>query len=81
MPAAPKLRTRRLLLRQGRPDDEAALTQINADPEVTRYLALPADRATAAFISAASLHWRVHGYGFWAVQRCGAFKAPPQPDG
>ncbi len=70
MPAAPELRTSRLLLRQWRSDDEVALTEINAHPEVTRYLAPPAAGSSAAFIGAARLHWRVHGYGFWAVQSC-----------
>lgn len=64
--AADQLVTERLLLRRWRPEDEAAITAINADPEVHRYLNAPTGHA---FVPVAERHWREHGFGHWAVQR------------
>jgi RimJ/RimL family protein N-acetyltransferase len=61
--------TPRLLLRQWRPSDEVAMANINADPEVTRYLNRPVGAAaTRAFHAMVVAHWEEHGFGFWAVQ-------------
>jgi len=69
LPVKAELRTPRLLLRQWRPSDEAAMTTINGDPEVTRYLNRPAGPAAArAFLAMVQAHWHEHGYGFWAVE-------------
>src|SRR2546421_205990 len=69
MPAAAELLTPRLRLRQFRPSDEPALADINADPEVTRYLNRPIGRAASrAFYENAVAHWATHGFGFWAAE-------------
>jgi RimJ/RimL family protein N-acetyltransferase len=69
MPAAAELLTPRLRLRQFRPADEPALADINADPEVTRYLNRPVGRAASrAFYENAVAHWASHGFGFWAAE-------------
>jgi RimJ/RimL family protein N-acetyltransferase len=69
--AADELRTERLALRRWRAADEAAMLAINSDPEVTRYLNRPIDRAaTAAFHARVQEHWAEHGFGFYAVESC-----------
>jgi RimJ/RimL family protein N-acetyltransferase len=69
MPAAAELLTPRLRLRQFRPSDEPALADINADPEVSRYLNRPVGRASSrAFYENAVAHWATHGFGFWAAE-------------
>jgi RimJ/RimL family protein N-acetyltransferase len=67
--AADGPRTERLALRRWRAADEAALAAIDGDPEVTRYLGHPIDRAaTAAFYARVQQHWAEHGFGFYAVE-------------
>jgi RimJ/RimL family protein N-acetyltransferase len=64
-----ELRTARLLLRRWRDEDEAAMAQINRDPEVGRYLNRPVDAsAVAAFFAQIVGHWEEHGYGPWALE-------------
>jgi RimJ/RimL family protein N-acetyltransferase len=64
-----QLRTGRLLLRQWRDEDQAAMAQINRNPEVSRYLNRPADEpAVAAFLGQVIGHWEQHGYGPWALE-------------
>jgi RimJ/RimL family protein N-acetyltransferase len=63
----PILRTPRLALRHWLPGDEMALASIDADPEVTRYLA-PSLPPAADFIGRATEHWEKHGFGFLAVE-------------
>jgi RimJ/RimL family protein N-acetyltransferase len=64
-----ELRTERLLLRQWRPGDEAAMAQINRDPDVGRYLNRPVDEASVvAFFGLMLDHWQAHGYGPWALE-------------
>jgi RimJ/RimL family protein N-acetyltransferase len=49
------------------------MAEINADPEVTRYLNAPTGAAaTRAFYAAAVAHWEEHGFGFWAVESLAA---------
>jgi RimJ/RimL family protein N-acetyltransferase len=45
------------------------MAQINADPEVTRFLG-PAVRRDSAldFYTGVVRHWDEHGFGFWAVE-------------
>ncbi|WP_054568449.1 MULTISPECIES: GNAT family N-acetyltransferase [unclassified Frankia] len=63
------LRTARLLLRQWQPADEAAMAEINQDPEVARHLNRPVDGAAgAAFYGQMCRHWEDHGYGPWALE-------------
>jgi RimJ/RimL family protein N-acetyltransferase len=67
--AAAELLTPRLRMRLFRPSDEPALADINADPEVTRYLNRPVGRAASlAFYENAVGHWATHGFGFYAVE-------------
>jgi RimJ/RimL family protein N-acetyltransferase len=64
-----ELRTRRLLLRRWRPEDEADMARINRDPEVGRYLNRPVDDASVdAFHALMVDHWQTHGYGPWALE-------------
>jgi RimJ/RimL family protein N-acetyltransferase len=64
-----ELRTARLRLRRWRDEDEAAMAQINRDPEVSRYLNRPVDAsAVAAFFGQIVGHWEEHGYGPWALE-------------
>ncbi|MEO8966411.1 MAG: GNAT family N-acetyltransferase [Solirubrobacteraceae bacterium] len=72
-----ELITARLRLRPWREDDVGALAAINRDPEVTRYLNRPVDDAAVeAFFGLVTEHWAQHGFGFWAVDVCGAETAP-----
>ena len=69
MSGAEELRTARLRLRRWQPEDEAAMAQINSDPEVTRYLNRPVGpAATRTFVAVVTAHWAEHGFGFWAVE-------------
>ncbi len=61
--------TERLILRRWEPEDVAPMAAINRDPDVTRLLNRPVDEAAVAgFVDVLLEHWRVHGYGPWAVQ-------------
>ncbi len=66
--SSPLLETRRLVLREYRPEDFDAFANHLADPESATHLAL-ADRQTAwrIFSSHAGL-WLLHGAGWWAVE-------------
>jgi RimJ/RimL family protein N-acetyltransferase len=68
-PPAGELRTERLLLRRWRVEDDAPMTAINRDPEVTRYLNRPATEvALAAFHPMLVAHWERHGFGPFALE-------------
>ena len=63
--------TDRLTLRQFREDDLDPYAEICADPEVMRYLGegKPLDRRETWRQMATILgHWRLRGYGLWAVE-------------
>jgi RimJ/RimL family protein N-acetyltransferase len=67
--AAGELRTERLLLRRWRDADDAPMTAINCDPEVTRYLNRPVtEAALAAFHPMLVEHWERHGFGPFALE-------------
>ncbi|MFL5816701.1 MAG: GNAT family N-acetyltransferase [Conexibacter sp.] len=69
MTATGELRTERLLLRRWRDEDDAPMTAINRDPEVTRYLNRPATEvALAAFLPMFVEHWKRHGFGPFALE-------------
>lgn len=62
------LATSRLRLREWRDDDATAMTAINRDPRVTRYLNRPVDDAAiAGVVDSVRKHWERHGFGFFAV--------------
>jgi len=64
-----ELRTERLLLRRWRDEDDAPMTAINRDPEVTRYLNRPVTEvALASFLPMFVEHWDRHGFGPFAVE-------------
>lgn len=63
------IRTERLLLRRWLPEDRQPFAELNADPEVRRYLQGPIDRqASDAFAEAIEAQWDEHGWGLWAVE-------------
>jgi ribosomal-protein-alanine N-acetyltransferase len=64
------LETEQVLLRRLKPDDAAALFCIVGDPTVMRYWAPGPDHdvsETSARINDIDEHWRVHGFGDWAL--------------
>jgi RimJ/RimL family protein N-acetyltransferase len=69
MPAAPTLRTERLILRPWRDQDVAAFAALNADPEVMEEMGGPRSRADSeAAARRIREHFDAHGYGGWAVE-------------
>ena len=71
-PAASELTTPRLRLRRWRASDELPMAEINADPEVTRYLNRPVDPAASRmFLVDAEAHWDRHRCGIYAVETLG----------
>jgi RimJ/RimL family protein N-acetyltransferase len=66
----PTLATDRLLLREWRDADRTPFAELNADPDVARFLNGPRDRAESdALIDRISAHWAEHGFGLWALER------------
>lgn len=74
-PQAQDIDTARLRLRTWRPGDVEALARINADPQVARFVG-PQRALTRAEtqrgLDALIGHWRVHGFGLWAVEERGS---------
>ncbi|HEX6444946.1 MAG TPA: GNAT family N-acetyltransferase [Streptosporangiales bacterium] len=69
MSDAPEIRTSRLLLRGWRDSDLAPFAALNADPEVTRYLAGPLSREESdARVKRIEREFTEHGFGLWAVE-------------
>ena len=64
----PIRRTERLVLRRWTTRDAAPFAALNADPEVTRHLLAPLDRAESdALIARIEAEWEARGHGLWAV--------------
>lgn len=64
------LETERLLLRELELDDVDSLLEVLGDPVSMRYYPAPFDRdRVIAWIEAARLSYREHGFGLWAVIR------------
>lgn len=64
-----ELRTERLVLREWRDEDLDPFAEINADPEVMRYLVKQMTRAESDHRAAQIReHFRIHGFGKWAVE-------------
>ena len=57
------LRTARLLLRQWRDEDDAAVAELSADPVVMEYL-LP----LPGWVGRRRAHWEEHGFGQWVAE-------------
>jgi RimJ/RimL family protein N-acetyltransferase len=64
--AGDELLTDRLLLRRWRYSDIEPMGEINADPEVARYLNRPPPNG--GFVAALEVHWRRYGFGLWALE-------------
>lgn len=65
------LTTPRLQLRRWRDDDIPAMAEINADPEVMRWIGdgtTSDEQATAAATARCERHWDEHGFGLFAVE-------------
>ena len=66
----PRLRTERLLLREGLASDREPFAALNGDPEVARYLTRPLDRAASdELVDRIQARWASDGHGLWAVER------------
>jgi RimJ/RimL family protein N-acetyltransferase len=63
------IRIERLLLRRWRESDREPFAALNADPEVSRYLAGPIDRVVSdRFIERIEAQWKREGWGLWALE-------------
>jgi len=62
--------TDRLILRRWKPEDRAPFAELNADPEVMRYLpsVLTAEQSDA-MAERVDAMFEQHGHGLWAVER------------
>jgi RimJ/RimL family protein N-acetyltransferase len=65
-----EIETERLLLRQWREGDWVGLRRTYSDPDVMSWIgSMPSDLAsTAAAVGRMSMHWRLLGYGMFAVE-------------
>lgn len=69
MSDAPELRTERLILREWREGDLPLFAAMNSDPEVMRFMPKLLSRDECATrIQSIRDHFRVHGFGLWAVE-------------
>jgi RimJ/RimL family protein N-acetyltransferase len=70
LPSVDVIRTERLELRRWRDDDLGDLAEMNADPEVVRYLRdgspMTPDESAEQLVGFMR-HWEDHGYGLWAA--------------
>ena len=64
----PEIETDRLLLRGWREADVDALADIRRDAEVARWLGHPDPDRAAESIAWWVEHWRIHGFGLWALE-------------
>lgn len=65
----PDLSTPRLRLRRWRPSDREPFAAINSDPEVTRYLREPLERAASdALVERIEAGFDRDGFGLWALE-------------
>jgi RimJ/RimL family protein N-acetyltransferase len=70
MEEQPTLATQRLLLRAWKTSDIDAFVELNADPEVMRYMPSCVDReGTEQMVGRMQTHIKQHGFGLWAVER------------
>ena len=66
----PRIETARLTLRGWQADDADAYAALTADPEVTRYIGGVMDPEQGwCSMALHAGHWRLRGYGHWAVER------------
>jgi RimJ/RimL family protein N-acetyltransferase len=63
------LETERLILRRWRDADRAPFAALNADAQVMEHFPSPlGEHESAAFADRVAAHWRLHGFGLWAVE-------------
>ncbi|HET6918610.1 MAG TPA: GNAT family N-acetyltransferase [Jiangellaceae bacterium] len=69
-----RIDTSRLVLRTWRPEDRAAMVEINADPEVVRFVARePVTRERSdALLDRIERSWADRGYGLYALESLGS---------
>jgi len=64
-----KIETKRLILREWRPEDLAPFAEINRDPRVTECLPKPlTERETEAMVEKIGKHFKKHGFGLFACE-------------
>lgn len=69
MPDEITLHTERLFLRPWRPEDRAPFAALNADPVVMEWFPAPLNPTESdALVDRIEEHFRVHGWGLWAVE-------------
>ena len=67
------LHTERLLLSPWRREDRAPFAALNADPRVMEWFLAPLNTTESdTFVDRIEEHFRVHGWGLWAVEVAGA---------
>lgn len=65
----PRLATARLLLRRWEPSDLGPFADLNADPEVMRYIRDPITRAQSdSFVRQIEDQFETYGFGLWALE-------------
>ena len=66
----PRIRTKRLLLREWLDSDLEPFAAMNADPEVMAFMSRSLDRAASdAFVERIRARWAADGHGLWALER------------
>jgi RimJ/RimL family protein N-acetyltransferase len=65
----PTLQTARLVLREWRDDDVAPFSVMSTNPLVMQYLTkLPDESAIERWVDNVRAHFRLHGFGLWAIE-------------
>jgi len=69
LPSPPEIETARLRLRPWHAEDRPVFATLNADPRVMEHLhAVLSRRESDALVDRIEAHFRLHGFGLWAVE-------------